>query len=133
MDILGHIPHNRKRAAAAHTVFQRRIRRHPEILRLVNDHMACLPDFLRLLHPLVQIGERRQVIDVKPVFFVRNRFALPLVLRQKLLIDFKNRFFPALRPEMKAELPAQLLFFLGRIADLLSRNLIVDFCGNALV
>ena len=64
MDVLGDVAHNRI-GASPQTVGECAIHHHPEILCLVNDHMACLPDAVNLLDPLINIGESRQVIEIK--------------------------------------------------------------------
>ena len=83
MDILRRISHNGIRTVTQ-TVMKHLVRHHPEILRLVDDHMARLAHGIVFLDPLIEVCQRRQIIDIKGVFRHFHRFSFLRLLLQKL-------------------------------------------------
>ena len=44
---------------------ENRINHHAKILSLIDDNMMSLTDLLRLLYPLIQIGQRCQIVYIE--------------------------------------------------------------------
>ena len=132
MDILGDVAHDRV-GAAPETVGQHTVGHHAEILGLINDHMAGLPDAVVLLDPLIKISESRQIIEVKLIFREGNLLPSLLLHLQKLLIHLKNGSFPLFFPEMPPVQPLKLFFLLIRVGDKFSGELIFQPCMEHLV
>ncbi len=63
VNILGHVAHDCV-GTAFQTVGERSVYHHAKVLRLVNNHMACLLYRLCLVDSLIQIGHRGQIIHV---------------------------------------------------------------------
>ncbi len=64
MNILGYISHNGIRTGFD-AEMQHGICHHPVILCFIDDNVMGFADYLGLLDPFVNIGQCRQVIDVK--------------------------------------------------------------------
>ena len=132
MDILGDVAHDRV-GAAPETVGQHTVGPHAEILGLVDDHMAGLPDAVVLLDPLIEVSEGRQIVEVELIFREGNLLASLLLHLQKLLIHLENGTFPLFFPEMPPVQPLKLLFLLIRIGDKFSGQFIFQPCVKHLV
>ena len=123
MNVLGNVPHDGI-GASSEAIFQRPVRHHAEILRFVDDHMARFPDSVSLFDPLVQISERRQIIEIKRILSKRNLLSLFLLRREEFPIKPENGAFPHILPEMPAVKAFELFFLFRRIGHVFSGNLI---------
>ena len=132
MDILRRISHNGIRTVTQ-TVMKHLVRHHPEILRLVDDHMARLAHGIVFLDPLIEVCQRRQIIDIKGVFRHFHRFSFLRLLLQKLQIEIKNGSPPFSISKIFLVFPLQRLFFARRKRHFFSRNLVLKFCQQDLV
>ena len=127
MDILGDVAHDRIRTVPQ-AVGERAICHHAEILRLVDDHMACLADAVGLLDALINVGEGCQVIQVKLIFRSGNALSFFLLLIQEAAVNFKNRSLPHACSEMPPVLFQNLFFYFERIAGGFGGHLIFQLC-----
>ena len=93
MNILGDIPHNRI-SAPPDAEFQRPVCHHPEILGFINYYMMRFTDNLLFLYTRIEIGQCRQIIDIK--FRFRNLHPIPFftLFPQKISIHFKYGLLP---------------------------------------
>ena len=124
MDILRGIAHDRV-GAARQARIHAPVCHHPEVLRLIDHHMACLPDRVCLLDPLVDIGQRRQIIDVKGVPRRGYFPATGCLRRQEILIERIDRSLPFSLSKIHRVFPVEPLFLFCRKRDVSSQDLIL--------
>ena len=99
MYILGNISHNRI-GTAPQTVIQDSVGHHAEVLGLINDHMAGFPDAVCFFDPFINIGQSRQVIQIKGTFPERYGFPFFLLCLEELPIEIIDRTLPVSSAEM---------------------------------
>ena len=124
MDILRGIAHDRVgavRQARIHTP----VCHHPEVLRFIDHHMTRLPNRVCLLDPLVDIGQRRQIIDVKGIPRRGYFPATGCLRRQEILIEGIDRSLPFSLSKVHRVFPVEPLFLFCRKRDVSSQDLIL--------
>ena len=132
MDILRHISHDRV-GAAPQTVLQCSVGHHTEILCLINDHMAGLPDAVCLLNTFVQIGQSRQIIHIIRSFCEGNRLSLLCLVSQKFPVKFKNGIFPGVLSKVLTAETEQFFFLLCRTDHVFSHQFIFQLSHQDLI
>ena len=88
--------------------------------------MAGFPDPVRLLDTFIEIGKRRQIIEVKLIFYKRYSLPLLFLVSQKLPVKLEYGASPRLLAKMTAVETIQLLFFLRGIRDALPGQFVLQ-------